>query len=293
MKIVEVSEDCAGLRLDKFLCYQFDIAFSLAQKLVREKKIKVNGGRVAASYRVDEGDVVKVFSDLKKRFLVKKKKKISEQKITKFWQDVIFENDDFLAINKRPGLAVQGGSGIDVSLDDILKEINKKNDKKLQLVHRLDKDTSGILLIAKGRESANFLVEAFKNKKIKKTYLALVYGVVRRDEGVIDIALRKKFVQKNEKVYPDVEGKEAVTKFRVLRRFKDRTLLELEPLTGRTHQIRVHCKEIGHAILGDVKYGGKKVLLDGVTRMFLCAKKVEFCAFDGKKVVIETDETFV
>lgn len=270
-------------RLDKFLCKKYDISFGLAQKLIREKKVKVNGKRVDAAYKVEDGDQIEVFSDLAKRIEnSKQKKKISADRMEKFLSRIVFEDENLVAINKPSGLATQGGSGIDISVDDFVRE------QKWQLVHRLDKDTSGILLIAKNNESAEVLTEGFKNKTIEKTYHALVCGTPKKLEGVISIPLRKKILGKNEKVLPDFEqGKEAVTKFKVVKSFADHSLIELKPLTGRTHQLRVHCKEIGHPIVNDVKYGGKEALRKNLSdRLCLHAHKILIQNFFGKKVEI-------
>jgi len=281
------NQELAGLRLDKFLCKKFDISFALAQKLIREKKVKVNGARVDSAYKIKDADQVEIFSDLKnRRENQKQRTKISTAKMQKFLSWIIFEDENLIALDKPSGLATQGGSGIDVSVDDFLfhqnsiipkHEARSTKHEKWQLVHRLDKDTSGILLIAKNAKSTEFLTEAFKNKTIKKTYLALVYGIPKKSHGIINIPLRKKIQGKNEKVSPDFEeGKEAITEFKVLKSFTDYSLLELKPLTGRTHQLRVHCKEIGHPIINDVKYGGKKVLRKDISdRLCLHAHEIK------------------
>ena len=287
MSLFQVTKDLAGLRLDKYLCKKFDISFGLAQKVIREKKIKVNGARVDAAYKTHEADQIEVFTELNKRYATENKKpKVSAEKLKKFSSWIIFQDENLIAINKPSGLATQGGSGIEISVDDFL------NDTELQLVHRLDKDTSGILLIAKNSKAAEFLTDGFKNKTIKKTYLALVRGIVKKPEGTINIPLRKKLLGKNEKVQPDfAEGKEAITDYKLLRSFFDHSLLELKPLTGRTHQLRVHCKEIGHAIINDVKYGGKEVLRKDICkRLCLHAYKIEIDDYFGKKLKIETEQ---
>ncbi len=285
MLSIQVNQELTDLRLDKFLCKKFDVSFGLAQKIIREKKIKVNGMRVDASYKTQEADQIEIFSDLKNRTEHEKKKpQISGEKMKKFSSWIIFEDENLIAINKPSGLATQGGSGIEISVDDFVLL------KKFQLVHRLDKDTSGILLIAKNSKSAEFLIDAFKNKTVEKTYLALVRGIPKKVSGSINIPLRKKLLGKNEKVSPDFEsGKEAITEFKILKNFTDHSLLELKPLTGRTHQLRVHCKELGHPILNDVKYGGKEVLRkDLCKRMCLHAYKIELQDYFGKKLEIKT-----
>jgi 23S rRNA pseudouridine955/2504/2580 synthase len=248
----------------------------------------------------------------------KKKPQISAQKIKNFLATIIYQDKNLIAINKASGLATQGGSGVELSVDDLLvclKNLPKKNDSSQkksdensaqvspeldnialgvdspQLVHRLDKDTRGILLIARNKKSAEFLTKAFKEKTIEKTYLALVNGAVKKDSGIINIPLRKKFVGKNEKVYPDFEeGKEAITNFKVRKTFDDYSALELNPITGRTHQLRVHCKEIGHSIINDVKYGGIGVVRKELSnRLCLHAYKIKLNDYFGKELLIETE----
>ncbi len=275
MITAEVNQDFVDYRLDKFLCERYDISFALAQKLIREKKVKVNDQRVDGAYRVEFEDQIKIFSDLVLRKTKSPKNdQISLNKIEqfykKFFTNPLYEDENIIAIDKPSGLATQGGTGIEFCIDDALKI------KKYQLVHRLDKDTSGILLIAKNNQSADQLTLAFKNKEIDKTYLALVYNIVKKDNGIIDIPLIKKNLGKNDKVLPDfIDGKSAVTNYEVLHRFTDFTLLKLTPITGRTHQLRVHCKEIGYPILNDVKYGGTKVLRKELSpRLCLHAYKI-------------------
>lgn len=295
MSLFQVNQELAGLRLDKFLCKKFDISFGLAQKMVREKKVKVNDARVDASYKTQEADQVEVFADLKNRTEHEKKKpNISPEKLKKFSSWILFEDENLIAINKPSGLATQGGSLIEISVDDFLtaknSSTNNPKGQKLQLVHRLDKDTSGILLIAKNSKSAEFLTQSFREKVIKKTYLALVGGNFKKLDGIINIPLRKQLTGKNEKVRPDfVDGKEAITNFKRLKDFGDHALLELNPLTGRTHQLRVHCKELGHPVLNDIKYGGKMAeRKDICKRLCLHAQKIEIADYFGKKLEIKT-----
>ena len=285
MQSILVNQDLASFRIDKLLCKKFDISFSLAQKLVREKKIKVNNKKADTNYKTLVGDIILIFVNLPPRIENNiSKPTISKQKQQKFWDTKIFEDENIIVINKPSGLATQGGSGIDISVDDF---INLKN---YQLVHRLDKDTSGLLLIAKNNLSAEFLTNCFKNKTINKTYIALVYGNVKKESGTIDIPLAKKRIGINEKVQADIEfGKSAITKYKVLKHFHDYTELELLPITGRTHQLRVHCKEIGHPILNDIKYGGKKVLCKNkFPRLCLHAYKINIENYFGKTLNIQT-----
>lgn len=296
MAVIQINQDSAGIRLDKFLCKKFDISFALAQKVIREKRVKVNNSKSDAAYKIEDGDQIEIFTDLQNRTKTEKKKpNISPEKLKKFASWIIFEDENLIAINKPSGLATQGGSLIDISVDDFLTTKNSAADnpkgQKLQLVHRLDKDTSGILLISKNNKAAEFLTDAFRNKTIKKTYLALVNGTFRKSSGTINIPLRKQMTGKNEKVRPDfTDGKEAITNFRKLKDFGDHALIELNPLTGRTHQIRVHCKEIGHPVINDMKYGGKDVIRKDICkRLCLHAKKIEIADYFGKSLKIESD----
>jgi 23S rRNA pseudouridine955/2504/2580 synthase len=287
MITTEVNKDFVDYRLDKFLCEKFDISFALAQKLIREKKVKVNDRRVDSAYRVEVEDQIKIYSDLAlRKTKAPRTDQISLNKIAqfyeKFFSNPLYEDENLIAIDKPSGLATQGGTGIEFCIDDALKV------KKYQLVHRLDKDTSGILLIAKDNQTADKLTLAFKNKDIDKTYLALVYNLVKKDHGIINIPLIKKNLGKNDKVLPDhIDGKIAITNYEVLHRFTNFTLLKLMPVTGRTHQIRVHCKEIGYPVLNDVKYGGTKVLRKELSpRLCLHAYKITINGYLSEPLTI-------
>lgn len=272
-----------NLRLDKFLCKKFDISFGLAQKLIREKKVKLNGKNCDSANKIKTQDQIEILASLKPRF-EKEKARISDERFKKFSKLIIFEDDNLIAIDKPSGFATQGGSGIEISVDDFARS------KNYQLVHRLDKDTSGILLIAKNKNCADFLTEKFKNKTIKKTYLALLSGNLKKEFTRINIPLLKKIQGKNEKVFPDFEnGKEAITLLKLIKNFTDFALVEFSPLTGRTHQLRVHAKEIGHAIINDFKYGGQKVMRKNLCkRLCLHASKIEIDDYFNKKLTIKT-----
>lgn len=287
MILIKANEGESEIRVDKFLCKKFDISFSKAQKLVREKKLKVNNSRVDAAYKIKSGDEVKIFSDLKERQEGEVKKVvISDKKFQDFLGTIIYRDENIVAINKPSGLATQGGSGIKICVDDFLPRLSKG----AKLVHRLDKDTSGILLIALNKNSSEILTQAFKDKAIRKTYIALVCGKMIKKSGVINIPLRKKLFGKNEKIYPDhAEGKEAITEFELVKNFEDYALVNLFPLTGRTHQLRVHCKEIGHGIVNDVKYGGLDVIKKNLSdRLCLHAYKIKIPNYFGRELSIET-----
>ena len=294
MKKLSVNHDFVGIRLDKFLL-KHNIGFALAQKLIRQKQIKVNDRKVPAAHRLCLGDDVEIYADLLASSPngQTKIKKSNPEVLKKIKESIIFQDKNLIAINKPQGLAVQGGSGINFSVDDALSFLKFDLEEVPKLVHRLDKDTSGILLIARNRASADLLTDAFRNKTISKVYLALVKGIPSKAEGKIDIAIAKRYHGQEEKVYPDKDGKEAITYYKVLESDPDLncSLLELRPVTGRTHQLRVHCKEIGHPIIGDGKYGGKSAFIDGLPdRLCLHAWRITIDDFFGEKLDIKTNK---
>ena len=165
-------------------------------------------------------------------------------------------DSNILAINKPAGLAVQGGSRIVNNLDSMLDFLTFDADERPRLVHRLDKDTSGVLILARQRKTAAVLSEAFRTHKARKVYWAIVLGVPRPTVGLVELPLVKKRGLGGDKVVVDGEGKRAITRYRVIdNAARKAAWLSLEPLTGRTHQLRVHCNELGTPILGDRKYG--------------------------------------
>ena len=253
MKRIKISPDDIGSRIEKFLVKNA-LSFSLVQKLIREKQILVNNQKVKIGYKIDRGDEI-LIPNIEFVQKISKKPQISKQNIAKIAQNIIFQDENIIAINKPSFIATQGGSNIKFSVDHALPYLKFGNEQTPKLVHRLDKDTSGILLIAKNRQIADILLDKFKNKKINKTYLALIFGTPSKKSGEINLPLLKKYQGKNEKIYVDENGKEAITKYKILSSKGGISLVRLQPITGRTHQLRVHMKEIGHPILGDYKYG--------------------------------------
>ena len=248
-----------GSRADKIVANIFgEINYTFLQKIFRTKKVKVNGKRAQASDHLNEGDIIRVFTNensptvLKKQNCELRNLKLTEQ----FKQMIIFENEDLIAINKPTNLSVQMGSKVKISVESMMKFY--RND--LKLVHRIDKDTSGILLIAKGRIAAQKLTRLFRENKIHKIYIAVVDGKIK-SAGTIDNFLQKVIVGGEEKirVADSEDGQRAITKYFPRKisdsQFKYYTLLELHPQTGRKHQLRVHCADVLRApILGDKKY---------------------------------------
>lgn len=264
--ILKINKIQAGIRIDKFIHSKFIYSnITDIRKFIRKKDIYVNKLKVTTDYLLNKGDNI-FFSDFVEKILLNPInyknpiEKINSTHNKLILDNIIYEDANLIVINKPYGLSVQGGTGVKISVDDILKNLSN-NRQNLKLIHRLDQYTTGVLIIAKNIETANELKRIFKEKKeIKKEYLAIVIGKVKNKEGIIDYHLIKKYENNIEKVYVDkVNGKEAITKYKTLA-YSDKqnlSLVRIEILTGRTHQIRVHFKEIGNPILGDFKYGRK------------------------------------
>jgi 23S rRNA pseudouridine955/2504/2580 synthase len=217
--------------------------------LFRLRKIKANGKRISASDRLKAGDVLKVFASLDE---VEKDNSQSDPKLfDRLKKMIIYENENLFAINKPTKLAVQLGTNILICVETFIKAYPNC---KCHLVHRLDRDTSGVLLVAKNQNYARKLTTLFRENKIKKTYLAIVDGKITKS-GTMDTFLEKSFVGNEEKMRVSEFGQRAITAYKPLKSLENAALLELKPSTGRKHQLRVHCAEVLNApIWGDKKY---------------------------------------
>tara|TARA_Y100000389_G_C17468698_1_gene528199 strand:+ start:269 stop:1153 length:885 start_codon:yes stop_codon:yes gene_type:complete len=271
VKKINISPDDVGSRIEKFLSKNA-LGFSLTQKLIRKKQILVNDQKIQNGYKIETGDEITI-PNIEFTQKTNKKPKVSKENIAKITKNIIFQDDNIIAINKPSGIATQGGSNIKFSVAHSLPYLKFGNEQTPKLVHRLDKDTSGILLISRNRQISDVLLDKFKNKQISKTYLALIIGTPSKKSGEINLPLLKKYQGRNEKIYVDKNGKEAITKYKILSSRDNISLIELYPITGRTHQLRVHMKEIGHPILGDYKYGQKGK--NDFKRLALHAFKIE------------------
>ena len=268
-----VKNESQGKRLDKYVTEQnTEITRTAVQRLIDEKNILVNGKEQKASYKVNENDVVEVE--------VPEPKKI-EIKAEDIPIEVIYEDSDIIVVNKPKGMVVHPGNGnVDGTL---VNAIMAKCEGSLSgiggeirpgIVHRIDKDTSGLLIVAKNDKAHVNLSEQIKEHKVKKTYIALVRGVVKENEATIDMPIgRSKTDRKKMAVCKD--GKNAITHIKVLKRWEHYTLLQVNIETGRTHQIRVHLSYIGYPIIGDYTYSNGKNEF-GVVGQCLHAQKLEF-----------------
>jgi 23S rRNA pseudouridine955/2504/2580 synthase len=252
-----VKKDDDGVRLDRF-CQKYlkDMSFVAAQKLIRKGRIKVDGKRADANDRLKLGQFVQVAPELYAPKPEKDTPAVSAKDAAQMKEMIIYQDKDVLVLNKPAGLAVQGGSKVKKSLDNLLVAL-KKNGEVPKLVHRLDRDTSGALLVARTAQSARFLAQQFREREMEKTYLAIIMGVPQKRRGDIKLPIAKGQIGGGyEQMTVQKGGDPAFTKYEVLDLFSDHvSLVALQPITGRTHQLRVHMAAIGHPILGDEKYG--------------------------------------
>ncbi|MBT3306602.1 MAG: RluA family pseudouridine synthase [Alphaproteobacteria bacterium] len=285
---VQVTNADVGMRLDRWFKQQYpDINHARLQKLLRTGQVRVDGGRVKSGTRLEEGQEIRVpplVSDMSgpaKLKTEKPKPAISKADAKDIQGRVLHRDDDVIIINKPPGLAVQGGSRLSRHVDGMLDALRYGLEERPRLVHRLDKDTSGILLLARHSQAARMLTRAFRGKEVRKIYWAVVVGAPSPDHGTIDLPLGKMSGAGGEKVVAGApEGKNAETLYRTADHAGDRAAwVVFEPLTGRTHQLRVHAQALGTPILGDGKYGRRSAFLDneGIAgRLHLHARALRF-----------------
>jgi 23S rRNA pseudouridine955/2504/2580 synthase len=273
------------------LLKQYGFNFNLANKLIRCKKVKINHQRVSQNYSIAIGDNIEILSSPPAKKLEKKSPEIPQKFISLLKKSIIYKDQNIIALNKPKSIAVQGGSKIDFSIESALRHLKFDNDNKPLLLHRLDKDTSGVLLLARNKEIAQIVFKKFQNQQIEKKYLALIKGTPTKKNGKIEIPLLKKYFKGVEKVYRDENGKYCLSFYKIIEERDNYSLVELRPKTGRTHQLRVHCKEIGHPIIGDGKYGGKKSFLKNLpNQLCLHALEVKIIDFYGKDLIIKTSK---
>jgi 23S rRNA pseudouridine955/2504/2580 synthase len=272
VQLLTVSLDDADIRLDRWFKRHFpDVGHGLLEKWLRTGQVKVAGKKAKSNQRLEAGQEIRVppmpapVADQSTR--EEPKRPPVDEKIAKMLRDaILYMDDDVIALNKPPGLAVQGGTGMaDKHLDAWLDCLQFDKPDRPRLVHRLDKDTSGVLLLGRSANAASKLAAAFKSRAARKCYWALVVGVPKHRQGRIDAALAKLPGRAGEKMAVDHdEGKRAVTWYRVVdNALKRAAWLEMEPRTGRTHQLRAHCALLETPILGDGKYGAADAFIAG------------------------------
>jgi len=284
VKKFEVEKDFHNTRFDRWFKNKvLDIPQGLIEKIIRKNQAKVNGKKTKSSYRVQENDIIEIFN-------IDKIKKTEKNLITQYipspterdkYDDFVIENNEnFIVINKPAGIAVQSGTKSFKNVVDTLRETKYFDNFKPYIVHRLDKETSGILIVAKTREYAQLFTSLFRIRKIHKTYLAVVYGEVSKEIKVLedDLVLyekERKIVQK------------ATSYLKILRSSSDYSLLELRPITGRKHQLRKQLYNIGNSIIGDDKYYVKR------GKDFIKSKNLMLHAYEIKFMINNVKYNFV
>jgi len=301
VQLIKVKESDDGMRLNRwFLKYYPDLPLSRLNKLLRTKQIKVDGKKAEAAFKLLGGQEARVppmeetadparipRRQVAKEFLppLKRGGGISEKDVEFIQKMVIYKDDNIIVLNKPSGIAVQGGTKTERHIDGMLEGLRFGNEESPKLVHRIDKDTSGILVLARNRKYAEILTRAFRERDLPKTYLALVSGVPSRPNGEIKAALEKV----GEKSIAVDGGKKAVTIYKVLESAGESfALIEAKPLTGRTHQIRAHLELLGTPIVGDDKYfgAGRKRFNLLADKLHLHAYKIDLSEVVGKRLEI-------
>lgn len=288
VQLLTISADQSGQRIDNFLLARLKgVPKSRVYRLLRKGEVRVNKGRIGPEYRLSADDVIRI-PPLR---LAQRTRHMPGSGLREsLASSILFEDDSCLVLNKPSGIAVHGGSGINLGVIEALRAM-ELGERRLELVHRLDRDTSGCLLVAKTRAALRGLQDQMRERLVGKRYLALVRGSWPRDVREINAPLQKNTLQSGERVVrADKDGKRALTRFRLLQHYAAASLVEAELETGRTHQIRVHCLLAGHPLAGDVKYGDEafnKSLRGaaGLRRLFLHAGEVSFTSPTSDQVI--------
>jgi 23S rRNA pseudouridine955/2504/2580 synthase len=287
----------AELRLDRWFKRHFPgLTHGHLEKLLRTGQIRVDGRRAKASLRLAPGQVIRVppMAPVLTPRPANSAKRAQDRRaednklIDELRRRILYRDGDVLVIDKPAGLAVQGGTATDQHLDRLLDGLAFEAKDRPRLVHRLDRDTSGVLVLARSAAAAAWLAAAFRRKETRKIYWAAVAGLPKLSEGRIDLALSKQGSGFGERVMPDEEGRRAVTYYRVVEHAGRRAAwLALMPVTGRTHQLRAHCAAMGTPILGDGKYGGRDAFLTGVDlpkQLHLHARSIRLARPSGGEI---------
>lgn len=290
VQLVDIDDDMAGQRIDNFLRNQLKtIPKSMVYRILRKGEVRVNKKRIKADYKLKDGDTVRIppvtltVDETATPAISTKLNKVAELEAC-----IIFEDDHLLILNKPSGTAVHGGSGLKFGAIEALRAL-RPNARFLELVHRIDRDTSGILLVAKKRSALRHLQAQFREKTVQKYYFALVMGSWKPSIRKVTAPLLKNEV--NSIVRVNANGKDSDTRFKVLESFENATLVQASPVTGRTHQIRVHAQYTGHPIAWDDRYGDRRFDAYtgkfGLDRLFLHAANIQFVhpATEEKQII--------
>ncbi|EPC6045227.1 MULTISPECIES: 23S rRNA pseudouridine(955/2504/2580) synthase RluC [Serratia] len=280
VQFITISDDEAGQRIDNFLLARLKgVPKSMIYRIVRKGEVRVNKGRIKVEYKLVAGDVVRVPPV---RVAEREEAPVSAKldKVAALADCILYEDDHLLILNKPSGTAVHGGSGLSFGVIEGLRALRPEA-RFLELVHRLDRDTSGVLLVAKKRSALRSLHEQLRLKGMQKDYLALVRGQWQSHCKAVQAPLLKNILQSGERIVRvNSEGKPSETRFKVEERYEFATLVKASPITGRTHQIRVHTLHAGHPIAFDDRYGDREfdrqLAGTGLKRLFLHAAALRF-----------------
>ncbi len=278
VRYISVAGDRHGQRIDNLLLSELKgVPKSYVYRILRRGEVRVNKGRKSASYKVQAGDSIRIPP---LRLSDSKPPRFDQRLLNRLEQSILHEDKRLLVLDKPSGVAVHGGSGLKFGAIEAVRHLRPK-EQHLELVHRLDRDTSGCLLISKRRSVLRALQELLRSHEMEKRYLALVAGSWEEDQITVDAPLMKNTLRSGERmVRVDRLGKSARTRFRVRQRYSRCMLVEAELVTGRTHQIRVHARHLGTPIIGDEKYGddGENRVFRklGLRRLFLHAESIGF-----------------
>jgi len=277
--LLTIDSELAGQRIDNYLLNRLKgVPKSHIYKLLRKGEVRVNKGRIRPQYRLAEGDQLRIPPVA----ITKTDEKIApaapKKLLALIEESVLYEDEQWLVVDKPAELAVHGGSGLSYGLIEIVRQLRPKS-PSLELCHRLDRATSGCLVLAKKRSALRRFHQALRDRQLEKHYCALVVGRWPAAVDAVNVGLRKNVLASGERmVFADTDGKPSQTRYGISRKFQKFTLVDAFPVTGRTHQIRVHCREAGHPIVGDEKYGNKEInqqlKANGFGQLFLHAYSI-------------------
>ncbi len=279
VQFITIDSEYGGQRIDNFLRARLKgVPKSLVYRILRKGEVRVNKKRIKPEYKLQPEDVVRIPPVRVAEATEPPSSKLDS--IKRLEQEILFEDNGLIVLNKPSGMAVHGGSGLSFGVIEALRSLRPEQ-RYLELVHRLDRDTSGILLIAKRRSVLKSLHEQLREKQIDKRYYALVAGNWPKHRSKVKAPLYKNVLKSGERIVRVSEqGKTSETRTKLLQAYEGASLVEAEPITGRTHQIRVHCLHAGHAILGDDKYCSQELNNwakgFGLARLFLHAHQISF-----------------
>lgn len=295
---IEIEAGFAGQRIDNFLLTRLKgVPKTLVYRILRKGEVRVNKGRVKPEYRLCAGDVLRI--PPVRMSEPDAPPTIANSLLERLEASIVYEDNSLLVVNKPAGIAVHGGSGLNFGIIEAFRRLRLQC-SELELIHRLDRDTSGLLMLAKKRSQLRHIHAALRDGTVDKGYMALVSGRWPASRKIVSAPLLRSNLRSGERmVEVNPAGKESTTRFHVLRRFDDfATLIHASPITGRTHQIRVHTLHAGHPIAGDEKYGdeafSKTIRELGGKRLFLHAHHLKLTLADGKTLELhaEPDEAW-